>query len=251
MEWYLILALVGAGFVAGFINTVAGGGSTLTLPLLMFLGLDTNMANGTNRIGILLQGLVGTNTFRRKKYLDFKTDWRLAVPAVLGSIVGAMLAVELNERLMRLIIGALMVVMLLVVLLKPEVWVKERVGQVQARQSKWQYLLFFAIGFYGGFIQMGVGFFLMAGLVLGCGFDLVKTNAVKTLIVFLFTIFALAIFIFHQQVDWLFGLILAAGNMLGAWAGAHFTMRGGAKYVRWVLIVAMLIVTVKLFWSLF
>lgn len=248
MEWYLILALVGAGFAAGFINTVAGGGSTLTLPLLMFLGLDANTANGTNRIGILLQSLVGLNTFRRKKVIDLKADWRLSVPAILGSIAGAMLAVEVNEELMRTIIGILMVVMLLIVIVKPEAWVKERVGQVVASPPLWQYILFFAIGFYGGFIQMGVGFFLMAGLVMGCGYDLVKTNAVKVLIVLLFTVFALTIFIVNNQVDFFRGLILAVGNMFGGWAGAHFTIRGGAKYVRYVLILALLVVTVKLFW---
>lgn len=247
MEWYLVLALIGVGLVAGFMNTVAGGGSLLSLPLLMFLGLPANVANGTNRIAILLQNIIGVNTFRKNKILHLKADYKLAIPAVAGSILGAMLAVEINEAVMRKIIAILMVFMLALVILKPEVWVKGKIGQVAAKPSVLQYFIFFLIGFYGGFIQMGVGFILIAGLVMGCGFDLVKTNAVKVFIVLLYTIFALSIFIYNKQVDFANGLILASGNMVGAWAGAHFTIKGGAKYVRYVLIVALVIVTTKLF----
>jgi len=245
MEWYF--ALIGVGLVAGFINTVAGGGSTLSLPLLMFLGLPANIANGTNRVAILLQNIVGVSTFKQKKVLDFKTDYRLAIPAIAGGILGAILAVEINEQLLEKIIGALMVLMLLIVVFKPEAWVKDQAGKAQAKPTVMQYFLFLLIGFYGGFIQMGVGFFLLAGLVMGCGFDLVKANAIKILIVLFYTIFALAVFIFNDQIDWISGLLLATGNMLGAWLGVNFTVKGGAKYVRYVLILALVGVTVKLF----
>lgn len=246
MEWYIILALVGVGFAAGFINTVAGGGSTLTLPLLMFTGLPANVANGTNRIAILFQNIIGVATFKKKKVLDFKTDYRLAIPAIAGAVAGAFIAVDINEEIMRKIIGILMIAMLLIVVLKPEVWIKDKVGQIKAKPSLWQYVIFFFIGLYGGFIQMGVGFILIAGLVMGCGYDLVKTNAVKVFIVLIYTIFALVIFFVNGQVDIVSGLILASGNMFGAWAGAHFTIKGGAKYVRYVLIVALVGVILKL-----
>jgi len=247
MEWYYILALIGVGFVAGFINMVAGGGSTLTLPLLMFLGLPANVANGTNRIAILLQNVVGVNTFRRNKIIDLSTDYKLALPAIVGSVIGALVAVELNEAVMEKVIAGLMVLMLVIIVAKPDIWVKERVGIVSPKPSVFQYAIFFVIGLYGGFIQMGVGFFLLAGLVLGCGHNLVKANAIKVFIVLIYTVFALAIFFYNGQVDLKAGLILAAGNMAGAWAGAHFTIKGGAKYVRFVLILAMLMVILKLF----
>ncbi len=247
MEWYNVLALVGVGLVAGFFNTVAGGGSTLTLPLLMFLGLPANVANGTNRIAILLQNVVGVQTFRNKKVLDLKTDYRLAVPAVIGAVAGALVAVEISNALMEKIIAGLMVAMLLIIVAKPDIWVKERAGAVSPRPSVWQYILFLGIGFYGGFIQMGVGFFLLAGLVLGCGHNLVRANAVKVLIVLIYTVFALGIFFLHGQADLKAGLFLAAGNMAGAWGGAHFTVKGGAKYVRYVLIAALVMVILKLF----
>ena len=247
MEWYIILALIGTGLAAGFINTTAGGGSMLTLPLLMFLGLPANVANGTNRIAILLQNVIGVNTFRQKKVLDIKTDYKLAIPAVVGSIIGALFAVEINPELLKKVIAGLMVVMFLLVVLKPDIWVKERAGRSMAKPTVLQYVIFFFIGLYGGFIQMGVGFFLLAGLVLGCGQDLVKANALKVFIVLIYTVFSLGIFVFHKQVDITAGLILAAGNMGGAWLGANFAVKGGAKYVRYVLILALVIVILNLF----
>ena len=247
MEWYMVLALIGTGLAAGFINTTAGGGSMLTLPLLMFLGLPANVANGTNRVAILLQNVIGVRTFHQKKILNYSTDYRLAIPAVVGAIIGALFAVEINTELLKNIIAGLMVLMLLIVVIKPEVWIKEHAGAIDPKPTKWQYVIFFFIGLYGGFIQMGVGFFLLAGLVLGGGYNLVKANAVKVFIVLIYTIFSLGIFMFHGQVDWMAGLILAAGNMAGAWLGVHFSIKGGAKYVRYVLILALLIVILNLF----
>ncbi len=247
MEWYFVLALVGTGLAAGFINTTAGGGSMLTLPLLMFLGLPANVANGTNRIAILLQNIIGVNTFRQKKVLDLKTDYKLAIPAVVGSIAGALFAVEIDPQILKKIIAALMVVMFFIVVLKPEIWVKEHAGTASAKPTVLQYIIFFFIGFYGGFIQLGVGFLLLAGLVLGSGYDLVKANAVKVLIVLLYTVFSLGVYFLNKQVDLWAGLILSAGNMGGAWLGATFAVKGGAKYIRYVLIAALVIVILNLF----
>jgi len=247
MEWYMVFALLGTGLAAGFINTTAGGGSMLTMPLLMFLGLPANVANGTNRVAILLQNVIGVRTFHQKKVLDYSTDYRLAIPAIVGSVIGALFAVEIKEELLEKIIAGLMVLLLFVVVLKPDVWVKERAGAVNPKPTFWQYIIFFFIGLYGGFIQMGVGFFLLAGLVLGCGHNLVKANAIKVFIILVYTVFALGIFMFHGQVDWKAGLILAAGNMIGAWGGAHFAVKGGAKYVRYVLILSLIIVILNLF----
>lgn len=243
----MVLALIGVGLAAGFINTNAGGGSMLTLPLLMFIGLPANVANGTNRIAILLQNVIGVNTFRQKKVLNLKTDYRLAIPAIFGSVIGALAAVEVNVAVLEKIIAGLMVAMLFIVVLKPDAWIKEHAGEVNPKPTVLQYFIFFGIGLYGGFIQMGVGFILLAGLVLGSGYDLVKANAVKVFIVLIYTVFSFGIFIYHGQVDIVAGLILAAGNMAGAWLGVQFSVKGGAKYVRYVLILALVIVILNLF----
>ncbi len=247
MEWYFVLALIGIGIFAGFINTTAGGGSMLTVPFLMLLGLPANVANGTNRIAILLQNVVAVRTFQQKKVLNLKTDYRLTIPAVLGALVGALIAVEIDTHLLEKIIAGVMVVMLLLVVLKPDVWLKDRSGVVNAKPKFWNYIIFFFIGFYGGFIQIGVGFILLAGLVLGCGHDLVKANALKVFIILMYLLFTIGIFIYSEQVDIWVGLILAIGNMFGGWLGVNFSVKGGAKYVRYMLIFAMIIVILNLF----
>lgn len=246
MEWYFYLALIGVGLVAGFVNAAAAGGSMLSLPFLIFLGLPANIANATNRVALLFQNLVGVNSFRQEKVLNVKKDYRLAIPAVAGAIVGALFAVEVDPRLLEKIIGFLMFFMLLIIIFKPDAWLKNQAGNIKTKPSTIQYVIFFFIGLYGGFIQLGVGFFLLAGLVLGCGHDLVKANAIKLFIILLYTLFALAIFSYNDQVDWISGLLLACGNMVGAWIGVKFTIKGGAKFVRYMLIVVLLLVTAKL-----
>jgi uncharacterized membrane protein YfcA len=239
MEWYLILAVIGVGFLAGFINTLAGSGSLLTLPMLMFLGLPANVANGTNRIAIFLQNVVGVGSFRQQKVLDTRMGLWLALPAVIGSLVGAQIAIGLNEEVMERAIGILLIVMFFLILYKPAQWVKGQAGKARAKPSTLQFIIFFFIGIYGGFIQAGVGIFLLAGLVLGAGLDVVKANAVKLLIILVYTPFALAVFFMNDQVNWKIGLILALGNMLGAFIASRFAVSWGAKYVRYILLVVI------------
>jgi uncharacterized membrane protein YfcA len=239
MAWYLYPAVVAAGFIAGFINTLAGSGSLVTLPVLIFLGLPANVANGTNRVGVLLQNVVGVTSFRQQNVLDLRGGLILAAPAVVGSVLGAQIAVNLNEAMMRRTIGALMIVMLVVILIRPRRWLEGHRESLAGRPAWTQLLIFFAIGVYGGFIQAGVGIFLLAGLVLGAGYDLVRANAVKLLIVLCFTVTALIVFVLNQQVVWGIGLILAVGNMLGAWVASRMAVERGAAFVRWVLVAVV------------
>ena len=240
LSWYLILALMGVGFVAGFINMMAGSGSLLTLPMLMFMGLPANVANGTNRIAIFLQNIVAVSSYKKQNVLNFRTDYYLALPAIAGSITGASLAVSINEKIMETTIAGLLIFMFFLILLKPSRWIKEKAGHVDAKPKIWQYVIFFFIGIYGGFIQAGVGFFLLAGLVLGVGYDLVRANAVKVFIALIYTAFAIAVFLYNEQIHLLAGLILSVGNMLGAWFGSRFAVKWGAHYVRYVLLIALL-----------
>jgi uncharacterized protein len=241
----LLVAVPVVGFVSGYVNTLAGSGSLITLPLLIVLGLPANVANGTNRVGILVQALVSVATFSRRGALPRAGTWSLLVPSIAGGAAGAALAVDLDEEMLRRTIGVLMLVMLVVVLVKPGRWIASKASG--RGTSIWlQALLFFAIGVYGGFIQAGVGIFLLAGLVLGAGYELVGGNAVKNLIVLVFTVAALAVFIVNDQVRWGLGLLLAAGSAAGAWAGAHMAVERGAPFVRWVLIVILVLSAVAM-----
>jgi uncharacterized membrane protein YfcA len=246
MEWYLYPLTILAGFIAGFINTLAGSGSLVTLPLLIFMGLPATIANGTNRVAILLQNIVGINSFRQRNVLDSRGVIFLGIPAVVGSILGAQIAVSLNDEIMQRVIGIIMVIMLFVILLRPKRWLKGEVTEIKNRPTLLQLIIFFLIGVYGGFIQAGVGIFLLSGLVLSVGYDLVRANAVKVGIVLFFTISALTVFIFNDQVNWMIGFILAIGNMLGAWIGARVAVERGAIWVRRFLIIIVIISALNL-----
>ena len=246
MEWVHAVMVLAAGLAAGFINTVAGGGSSITLPVLVLVGLPPNVANGTNRVAILLQSLVGVSTFRNNKVLDMGDGWRLSLPSALGALAGALVAIRVSDEAMRVVIIALMVGMLLLVIFNPEAWVKRQANDVVAKTGHWQYFLFFLIGFYGGFIQVGVGFLLLAGLVMGRGLDLVRANALKVMIVLVYTVIALLIFWHDNSVHLWMGLLMGAGSMLGAYGGAKFTIRGSARYVRWFLIAMLIVMILKL-----
>ncbi len=246
MAWYLYLAVIAAGFSGGFINTLAGSGSLITLPVLIFLGLPANVANGTNRVGILLQNIIGASSFRRHGVLDLRGALILAIPAIVGSLVGAQIAVNLNEELLRRTIGVLMVAMLAVIAVRPQRWLQGRLDRLEGVPSAQQLLVMFLIGIYGGFIQAGVGIFLLAALVLGIGYDLVRANAVKVTINLAFTISSLVVFAGNSQVAWGLGLILGMGNMLGAWTATRVAVEKGNVWVRRLLMAVVTVAAVHL-----
>ncbi|MGB1253766.1 MAG: sulfite exporter TauE/SafE family protein [Candidatus Promineifilaceae bacterium] len=246
LQWFEYLFVVLAGFAAGYINTLAGSGSLITLSLMLFLGIPSTIANASNRVGVLFQTMSSATNFQRQGVLDFRGSVYLAIPAVAGSIIGARMASRLDEALMQQVIGGIMLLMLFVILLRPKRWLEGTRAKFEGRPSFIQLIIFFAIGVYGGFIQAGVGVFLLAGLVLSAGYNLVYANAVKTLVVLLFTIPALIIFVMEGQVDWLIGIALAIGNATGGWFAAKMAVERGAIFVRYVLIAVVVLSAVRL-----
>jgi uncharacterized membrane protein YfcA len=242
----LLAAVPVTGFAAGFINTLAGSGSLLTLPILILLGLPANIANGTNRVGVLMQNVVAVATFRQRGALPLAGSWKLIVPSVVGSVIGATLAVDLDEQLLRQTIGVLMLVLIVLMLLKPERWIAEHAAPRNPRLLV-EVPLFFVIGVYGGFIQISVGLFLLAGLVLGAGHNIVGANAMKNLIVLVFTAAALVVFVINDQIDWTLGVLLGSGQAVGAWVAARFAVTRGAGFVRAAVIVITVGAAVALF----
>lgn len=244
--FWLLLAVPVVGFIAGYINTLAGSGSLITLPVLILLGLPANVANGTNRVGILVQTIVSAVTFRRHRALAFEGSVRLVVPATVGAVAGAALAVDLDEELLNRTIGVLMLFMLVVMFARPQRWLESHADGSQIAYV-WQVPLYFALGVYCGFIQAGAGIFLLAGLVLGSGFDLVRGNAMKNLIVLIVTIAALVVFVVNDQVRWGLGLLLATGNAAGAWLAARMAISRGAGFVRYMLMAIIALSALALF----
>ncbi len=250
IEIFEISLLILAGCFAGFINTLAGSGSLITLPLLIFLGLSPHQANATNRVAIFFQNIVAVRNFEKQKLIDYKASYPLILSAVAGSIAGALFAVNINEYFLNIFIGCLLFSMFFVVLFKPDRWVKEQAGKVNQKSTIARIIIFFMIGVYGGFIQAGVGFFLLAGLVLGAGFDLIKGNAVKVLIVLSYTTISLIIFIWSGHIHYLYGIILAIGNASGAYIASRFAIKIGVKFIRYILLLCILMVAVKVSWDI-
>ena len=239
--WQLFL-LAGVGVLSGFLNVMAGGGSLLALPVLIFMGLPGNVANGTNRVAIVAQNVSAFTSFFRKGYSELRTMLTLALCAVPGAAMGAYLGTQVSGELFNRILGGLMIVLLILMSRKQrDVAVIEK-----PRRLVLGHFLMVAVGFYGGFIQAGVGFILMAVLYRVVGLDLVRVNAYKVFIIGIYTLVALAIFADKGQVLWLAGVSLAVGTTIGGWIGAHFTVKRGERLIRVILNVVLIAMAVRL-----
>lgn len=247
MNWIEIVLLIFSGLLVGFINTLAGGGSIISLSILMFLGLPANVANGTNRVAIFIQNIAAVGSFKQQKVLDHKKGFWLAIPATVGSIIGALIAVDLNEEVIEKAIAIVMLVMMIVILYKPQRWLTGKKELQDKKVSIGQMILFFVIGIYGGFLHMGVGYALLAGIVLGAGYDLVKANAIKVFIILIWAPAILVVFIFYGQVNYLYGIILSIGNVVGALIASRLAVKKGASFVRWVIIAVILLTAAHVF----
>ncbi len=243
---YLHLGLLfAAGAAAGFINVNAGGGSSLSLPILIFLGLDAGAANGTNRIALLIQNISAGASFRKRQVYQYKTSLFLSLLTLPGGVAGAIVATRVSNTLFQRILG--IVLILVVVSMFFSRSYKDRIpGQGDCR-SWLIYPALVGIGFYGGFVQVGVGFLLMGTLYHLLRIDLVLVNAHKVFIVLVYTIPALLIFTITGNVNWKYGLVLAAGNAAGAWWGAHAAVKGGERVIRIVVAAAVTVMALKLF----
>jgi len=246
--WPSLLALFTAGLVAGVLNVVAGGGSFLTLPVLIFTGLPATVANGTNRIGILLQNVGAVWGFHRHRKLDWRWTAATAGPAAVGALAGTWLALEISDDAFRRILAFLMVAVTLWTLLGKDRGPGEQT-EAPERPTGWRNVALmagcFGVGVYGGFVQAGVGFFILA--VLGmAGLDLVRGNALKVLIVLLFTVLSVAIFAWQGKVEWLPGLVLGAGTLVGGQIGVHLTVLKGHRWVRMVVTAAVTVFAILL-----
>lgn len=249
LAWYIYPLVFLGGALAGVTNTLAGSGSLITLPLLVFLGLSPVVANGTNRVGVVVQCVVGVETLRRGGKLRTQGSWWYIVPALLGGIVGALIAANMSSEGMETAIGVVMASMLVVLLVNPKKWLRPESDVAAGRPKWWLLLALFVVGAYGGFIQAGVGLLVLAALVLGAGFNVVEGNALKLLIALVFTVAALVVFVLNDQVDWAYGALMAVGQSVGAYLAARFAVESddAAVWVRRLLVVIVFLSTLKFF----
>lgn len=231
--------LLGGGFLAGIINTLAGNGSAITLPVLLSLGMDANAANATNRVGVLLQTFTAVVSIKRdlrERSLIKESTWYY-IPTILGSLGGAYLAIDIDPDILKLIIGLLMVFVLFTLLLQPKKWLKST-DDSKKKRTVGQWFIFLAIGFYGGFIQMGIGILILSSLVLLVHYSLKDGNIIKLLVAFVMIIPAFVIYAASGQIEWVAGIALAIGASAGAWFGMRYVLNHpkAAVFIRYLLI---------------
>ena len=239
-----VVALLAVGALAGFVNVVAGGGSLLTMPLLIFLGLPETVANGTSRLAILTQSVTAVTTFHRAGRIDRALLARFVPPALLGAGLGAYGATQLADASFRDILGWVMLGCAAFVVLNPQLGAAQRDAPRLSPAWVWPTLL--AIGFYGGAVQAGVGYLVLAGLVLLLRVDLVQANILKVVLVGVYTPLALAIFVWQGQVDLWLGLLLSLGQAFGGWLGAAATLKRGETFLRVMLALVVVASGLKL-----
>lgn len=232
----MIALLLAVGVISGFVNTLAGGGSLLTLPALMLLGMPADVANATNRVGVLMQSVTGAKGFKDRDRLDTGAIVPVLLPTILGALGGALLASWLPVWLLKPVLLTAMVAIALLMVISPRTVIPpegtepRRLGDRPAAVAG-----LFLAGVYGGFVQAGVGFMLIAVLASGLRYDLVRTNALKMAIIAVLSAVALAVFALRGQVWWVPGIVLAAGSVAGAMVSVRFAVNVSQNTLKWIL----------------
>ena len=245
---WLLFAI--AGITAGVINTLAGSGSLITLPIFMFLcGLPADIANGTNRVGAIFQSAIGLHGFRKSGKVEYANSSWIVVPAIIGALLGAWLASEMSARQMTNVIGGLMVVMLVVLTVNPKRWLRESDPSTRNNKRFVSVATYFVIGIYGGFIQAGVGIFLLIALVMVSKYSLKEANGVKMLVILGFAIPTLGVFILNNQVNFGYAFAMAGFQSIGAVLGVRFATRvpNANVWIHRLLILILIAAATRIF----
>lgn len=245
-EWYHYALLIVVGFAVGFVNTLAGGGSLLSLPVLIFLGLPPSVANGTNRVAIVIQTAIATAGFKSKGVSTFPFNVYLGISAFFGSIIGANIAVDIKGDTFNKILSIVMMAVVLIIIFKPKIKIADLEERLTGKYLWVGIIAFFFFGIYGGFINAGLGFIMILFLHYVNHMNLVRANVTKVVVVFTYMLSALAVFIFNDKVNWKIGLILAIGNGTGAWLASRISVNKGDGFIKMFLIVMVVIMSIKL-----
>ena len=242
---YTVILLI-TGLISGFINTVAGGGSLLTLPVLIFMGFPSDVANGTNRIAIFFSSLSSTFAYRSQGVRGLRYGMWLGLAAMAGAIPGAWIAMKMDDKIFERVLAIIMFVVAAFIIIEPFLRKQHNTELKSPVRLVIALFVFFFIGIYGGFLQAGVGFIIIATLGAINHMNLVKSNNVKVIVTFFLTIVALSMFTWNGKIDWKYGLILAVGQSAGGWIGSVWSVKKGEVWIRRFLLAMIIIMALKL-----
>ena len=245
-----ISVLILSGVIVAFINTFAGGGSVISISLFMVMGMSPFHANVANRLPVFFQTMASSYIFYRKKLLDIKKGLIIGVPMIMGCLVGTNISVVVNRSVFDICLGLILLTMLFFLFYKPEVWLKGN-PKLLNRKLDWQiFSIFFLVGIYAGFLHVGVGYFILAGLVLMMGHDLLTGNAQKNFLVLLYSPFVLGFFIINGDMTLkmaIYGGVHAIGNVIGATLATYLGIKKGNNFIRWLMFVVIVLTALSLF----
>lgn len=245
MTWYEYPLILIVGFIAAFLNTVGGGGSLFSVPILVFIGLPITIANATSRVGIFFQNIFAVGGFKSKGVeLPWPYAIYLGIASLGGGIVGAMLASQISDALFKKIFVLIMILSVGLILLDP---FKSRGDEKLSGKHQWLGIFFFLfIGIYGGFVQAGIGFLVIAVLSLVNNLSLVKSNYVKVFAAIVYTGISVMVFAWQGKINWQVGCILAIGHSLGGWYASRWSVKAGEQWIKRIMILTVLGMAVKL-----
>ncbi len=245
MEFWQIGLLILAGIAAGWLNVIAGGGSLLTVPIMLFMGIPSAVVNGTNRLAILAQNVVAVGTFFQHGFSDIRLSCSLAAAAAAGAVAGAHVGLQLDDIWFNRILAVVMIAVL-IIMATGGLHKDQQAGGEHPQRLALGHVLMVGAGFWGGLIHIGVGFILMPILHRVMGLNLVLTNMHKVFVVLMYIPVTLWIFAAHLELLWWTGLGLGMGNALGGWLGARTVIAQGAVWIRWIMFAALSVFIIKL-----
>ena len=247
MSTAIVATLIISGLFVGFINTLSAGGTTISIALYLALGLPPSEANATNRIGVILQSSLPAAMCAKKGLLKNTGTTHLAIFTMLGALAGSLLSLVLPQHIFSYAMGVSLLTMIFFIFSSPKSFENDNEKKIFKDSKPLKYTIFFLIGIYGGFVQVGTGFFLMAAGSMLLGYNIIKTNAMKSTIMAAYTVVAIIVFMQSGNINWQYGMLHSIGTLTGSYIATHLAFKKGAGFIRWIIIAVIIFTSLYLF----
>ena len=245
LEIYEYPLIVVVGFLAAFLNTIGGGGSLFSVPILTFIGLPITIANATSRVALLFQNIFAVGGFRSKGVeLPWPYSLYLGLASLGGGLIGSLIASRVSDAIFTKIFVVVMVLAVVLIIYDP--FKAKGEERLSVKSQVIGSICFFFIGIYGGFVQAGIGFLVIAVLSLVNNLNLVKSNYVKVFAAIVYTAVSVAVFAWQGKIVWQIGFVLAIGHALGGWYASRWSVKAGEVWIKRIMIVSIIGMAVKL-----
>ncbi len=246
MSVSIVILLICSGIFVGVVNTFAGAAAAVSISVYTALGLPIEIANGTNRLPVLFQATAAAVNFRKQRLLDYSVGLKLGIPTALGALAGAEFAAWVDPSIFVILLATILILLLTLLIFSPNRIFKGN-GKPPRGVRKLDLLWFFLVGLYGGAFQIGMGYVILGLTIMGMGYDVITANALKSFIVMLYIPFSLAVFMYHGQIAYGYGLVHSIGNVIGAYVASRYATRINTQFLRWLLVVFIVLTVLDLF----